>query len=259
MSLLFSKQKLPMLVTSLSDNNPDDTICTMRNAILDGTDGFMLHLEKLLPEYMTEEHLQRIFNYSCDLPMFTLNYRSGHSKHKTDQQLVDELLMSVRAGANMIDMMGDMFDKSPLELTSNAEAIEKQRQVIAEVHELGGEVLMSSHTFVYMTSEELLAHTQELESRGADFIKIAMSVNSHEEMLDSIKTTSVVSKALKVPFLHICMGFHGKLHRAIGPLVGSCIALCVQKYTPAGHKEKVLLRAEKAVFDNIDYRINRNI
>lgn len=58
---------------------------------------------------------------------------------------------------------------------------------------------MSSHTRVYMTTEEVLAHAQELASRGVDFVKIAMSVNSEEEMIDSIKTTSVVSKALKVP------------------------------------------------------------
>jgi hypothetical protein len=219
----------------------------------------MIHLEKLAPEYMTPDHLQRIFNYSCDLPMYTMNYRGSHSQHKDDQQLIDEQIMAVKAGANMIDMMGDMFDKSPMELTRNPEAIEKQKRVIAEVHALGGEVLMSSHTWVYMTAEEVLAHAQELESRGADFIKIAMRVNSEEEMVDAVKTTSVVSKALRVPFLHICMGFHGKLHRAVGPMFGSCFALCVQRYTPAGHKEKVLLSAEKLVFDNIDYRLNRNV
>ncbi len=259
MSLLFSKQKFPMLITSLSDNNPIDTICTIRNAILDGTDGFMIHLEKMSPEFLNKEDLQRIFDYTCDKPIFTMNYRSNISSQKSDEQVIDEQIIAVKAGATMIDMMGDMFDKSLLELTFNAAAIEKQKQVIAEVHELGGEVLMSSHTWKYMSTEEVLAHTKELESRGADFIKIAMSVNSEEEMIDSIKTTSVVSKALKVPFLHICMGSHGKLHRAIGPTVGSCFALCVQQYTPAGHKEKVLLRAEKSVLDNIDYHINRNI
>ncbi|MDF2725229.1 MAG: type 3-dehydroquinate dehydratase [Paenibacillus sp.] len=258
MSLLFSEQKFPMLVTSISDSNPDDVICTIRNAMLDGTHGYMIHLEKMAPEHVNPETLRRVFSYTCDKPIYTMNYRGKHSQ-KSDQQLIDEQIMAVKAGANMIDMMGDMFDRAPLELTRNPEAIEKQKQVIAQVHELGGEVLMSSHTWVYMTTDEVLAHAKELEARGADFIKIAMSVNSEEEMIDSIKTTSVVSKALSVPFLHICMGFHGKLHRAIGPLVGSCFALCVQKYTPAGHKEKVLLRAEKSVFDNIDCGVNRNV
>ncbi|OUS78108.1 hypothetical protein B1748_04920 [Paenibacillus sp. MY03] len=58
-----------------------------------------------------------IFNYACDLPIFTMNYRNSHSGDKSDQQLVDEQIMAVKAGANMIDLMGDMFDPSPLELT----------------------------------------------------------------------------------------------------------------------------------------------
>ena len=61
------------------------------------------------------------------------------------------------------------------------------------------------------------------------------------------------------PFLHICMGQYGKLHRAIGPLLGSCFALCVQHYTEAGHKEKPLLRAERMALDNIDCKPARNI
>lgn len=256
MSRLFSKQSFPMLVTSISDSTPDEAICTIRNAMLDGTNGFMIHLENLAPEYMNENDLRRIFSYACDMPIYTMNYRSNHSQ-KSDEQLMDEQIMAVKAGADMIDMMGDMFDRSPLELTLNPSAIEKQKQIIAQVHELGGEVLMSSHTWVYMTTEEVLAHAKELESRGADFVKIAMRVHSEEEMMDSLKTTWVVSQALNVPFLHICMGFHGKLHRAIGPLLGSCFALCVQTYTPSGHKEKVLLRAEKNVLDHIDYRLNR--
>jgi 3-dehydroquinate dehydratase type I len=157
----------------------------------------------------------------------------------------------------MIDMMGDMFDPSPFELTKDKNAILKQQQTIEKVHELGGEVLISSHTWVYMTTDEVLRHTKELEERGADFVKIAMCVNSKEEAVDAIKTTFVVSEALKIPFLHICMGQYGKLHRAISPLFGSCFALCVQQYTEAGHKEKPLLRAEKAVFDNVDYMMAR--
>ncbi|MDF2722313.1 MAG: type 3-dehydroquinate dehydratase [Paenibacillus sp.] len=255
MSLLFSKQKLPMLVTSLSDRNPDEAICTIRNAILDGTNGFMIHLQKLAPEFINEDSLRRIFNYTCDLPIYTMNYRSDATK--TDEQRMEEQIMAVRAGANMVDIMGDMFDRAPRELTFNPEAIEKQKQAIARVHELGAEVLMSSHTSVYLTTEEVLSHARELEARGADFVKVVTRVESEEEMVDSLKTTSVVSKALNVPFLHICMGFHGKLHRAIGPMLGSCFALCVQSYTPAGLKEKVLLRAQKAVFDNVDYRVNR--
>ena len=248
---LFSRQRLPILVTSLTDPTPTKTICTMRNAIFDGTDAFMLHMEALKQEHICENDLLMICNYACDKPLYTMNYRRPNGK--TDEQLIEEQLMAVRAGASMIDMMGDMFDPSPLELTWDSRAVDRQKQVIEEVHALGGEVLMSSHVWVYMTAEEALAHAKALEDRGADFVKIAMGVHNEEELLASLRTTALVKNELKIPFLHICMGQWGKLHRAISPTLGSCFALCVQSYTEAGHKEKPLLRAEKAVLDNIDW------
>jgi len=254
---LFSQQKLPMLLASLTDPDPAGSISTIRNAIYDGADGFLMHMERLDQQYINAESLRGIFDYTCDKPLYTMNYRTNPAK--SDDQLVEELLVSLRAGASMIDLMGDMFDRAPLELTYDKQAVLRQRRVIDEVHALGGEVLMSSHTFVYMTTGEVLKHTLELQSRGADFIKIAMCVHSEEEALDAMKTTTLVSRELCVPFLHICMGQYGKLHRAIGPLLGSCFGLCVQRYTERGHKEKPLLRAERAVLDNIDAAPARNI
>jgi 3-dehydroquinate dehydratase len=253
---LFSEQKLPLLVTSLSDPTPSTTISTMRNAIYDGTEAFMLHMERLKPEHICETDLKAIFNYAGDKPVFTMNYR--HANSKPDEQLIEEQLMAVRVGASMIDMMGDMFAPADRELTQDCSAIDRQKQVIDQVHALGGEVLMSSHVWEYMNTDETLAHAKTLEARGADFVKIAMCVHSEAEMMESLNTTVVIKNELKVPFLHICMGQWGKLLRAVSPMFGSCFALCVQSYTTTGHKEKPLLRAEKAVFDNIDSMQARN-
>ncbi len=253
---LFSQEKLPIIVTSMTDPTPADTVCTMRNAIYEGTDAFMIHLEKMEDKYMNFDDLKVIFDYACNKPVYTMNYRNN--KAKPDDRLIDEQLLAVKAGASMIDMMGDMFDPSPMQLTFNPKAIDKQKEVIDKVHEMGGEVLISSHTWVYMTAEEVLAHTREVEKRGADFVKIAMCVNSEEEAVKAMQTTTIVKNELRIPFLHICMGQHGKLHRAIGPMLGSCFALCVQQYTKAGHKEKPLLSSERAVFDNIDYHPGRH-
>lgn len=228
----------------------------MRNAIFDGAEAFMLHMEAMKEEHLNEDDLKTIFNYACDKPVFTMNYRRPNGK--PDEQLVAEQLMAVRAGASMIDLMGDMFDPSPRELSQDPRAIGRQQQVIEEVHALGGEVLMSSHVWEYMNVEETLAHAKALEARGADFVKIAMSVHNEAQMLESLHATVLVKNELKVPFLHICMGQWGKVLRAVSPMFGSCFALCVQSYTEAGHKEKPLLRAEKAVLDNVDWMRARN-
>ncbi len=253
---LFSEERLPMLLASLSVADIDQLICTIRHSIYDGADGFLLHMEKMDDKFINEDSLARAFNYLGSKPLYTMNYRLNEDKD--DDQRMAEQVLAIKAGASMVDMMGDMYDPAPLELTMDKKAILKQQRMIEKIHGLGGEVLMSSHTWVYMTTEEVLAHTKELEKRGADFIKIAMRVNNEDEAAEAMKTTVVVSRELKVPFLHICMGQPGKLHRSVGPFLGSCFGLCVQEYKPASLKDKPLLKAQRAVMQNIDVMMARD-
>ena len=97
-----------------------------------------------------------------------------------------------------------------------------------------------------------------MSSRGADMIKIAMAAHCEDDALEALRTTALLKRELKVPYLYICMGQYGKLQRAIGPLLGSSMALCVPTYTDHSHREQPLLRAEKAVLDNVDASIARN-
>lgn len=254
---LISKQKLPLLITSMNDPTPSEIICTMRNAIYDGTEAFSLHLEMMKQEHINEEDLRRICNYAGDKPIYTMNYRIAE-RGKTDEQLTAEQLMGVRAGSSMIDFMGDMFDRTPRELTQNSSAIERQREVIEEVHSLGAEVMMSSHIFDYLTMEETLEHAQALEARGGDIVKIASAVRSEEEMIEALRTTVLVKNKLNVPFLHVCMGQWGKLLRAVSPMFGSCFAICGQTYKPVAHMDQPLLRAQRAVLDNVDWMHGRD-
>jgi 3-dehydroquinate dehydratase len=62
---------------------------------------------------------------------------------------------------------------------------------------------------------------------------------------------------LKTPFLHLCMGRYGKLHRVLTPMFGSVMTLCTQEYRAHSLCDQPLLRATKAVYDNIDFGVNR--
>jgi len=245
----------PLLVSVICDRSPDQCIGSIRNSIFDGADGFLLQLETLDPANLNVPDLRRILAYACDKPVLTTNYRRGEF---TDEDLVELSLVGLEAGVTMLDLMGDLYDPSPLELSRKPEAIDRQRRLIDRVHALGGEVLMSSHTWVPMTCEHAVEHAQALASRGADMVKIAMAGHSEDDALEAIRTTAVLKRELKVPYLYICMGQYGKLQRAIGPALGSALALCVPTYTAYSHREQPLLRATKAVLDNLDWGIARN-
>lgn len=245
----------PMLVSVISERHPEQCIAQVRNSIFDGADGFLLQLETLDPAYLNRNDLHHILDYACDKPVMTTSYRRADL---TDEDLIALNLLGLEAGVTMVDLMGDLYDPSPLELTRNPEAIDQQRCLVDRVHALGGEVLMSSHTWVPMSCEQAIEHAQALATRGADMIKIAMAAHSEDDALEAVRTTAVLRRELKVPYLYICMGQYGKLQRAIGPALGSALALCVPTYTDHSHREQPLLRAEKAVLDNLDWSLARN-
>ena len=242
----------PTLVCSIGADNAPEVIATMRNAVYDGADAFLLHMEKLKPEYRNKKALEEIISYSENKTVLTLDYRMDG---KTDEESAAMLLESIDAGADCIDVFADMFDARDVVCYTNApEAVKKQKELIAAAHEKGAQVLSSVHIFEFAEPEKVLDIALDLEARGADIVKVAAQVNSERQLVEGIRLTNMMRENLKVPFLHICMGQYGKAHRMIAPLFGSSMILCVQKYTEYSHKDKPLLRAAREVYNNIDYK-----
>ncbi|MBE7042894.1 MAG: type I 3-dehydroquinate dehydratase [Ruminococcaceae bacterium] len=245
--------KKPYFTVSLSAKTPEETISVIRNAVFEGADAFLIHLEQFAPEYRTKETLEQIYSYTEDKPIMTLNYRSAFSSNQSDDERSKLQLLSVEAGAGCVDMMADYFDPNPQQMTYSKEAIKKQKEYIDTIHQMGGQVLISSHP-PYKTKEELLEYMFIMQERSADIAKVAMRCDTQEQADSLWDSTIELKKQLDIPFLLIGTGTYGKAHRALAPVFGSCMVLCVQEYRPGFHKEKVLLKAAKSVYDNLDYK-----
>jgi 3-dehydroquinate dehydratase len=232
----------------------------MRNARYDGTDAYGFMLDFLDLRYHNKEDLERIFAYAADKPILTMNYRNANrvDRGQTDQDMVDTQLLAIEAGATMVDIIADYFDPSPRELSRKPEVIERQRELVDRIHGMGGEVLMSSHTWDFLTAEETIEHFRQLELRGGDMVKIAMCAHSEDELLETIRATMLARRELETPFLHVCMGQYGKIHRVTSAVYGSALVLCVQRYTSISHREQPLLRPTRSVLDNLDCGIARD-
>lgn len=254
----FIGHQSPLLIAMITENSPEECVPTMRNAIYNGADAFALHLDVLPLRYHNIEDLRRIFVFAQDKPVLSINYRNPSRSDLTDDDLIEGHFTALKAGATMCDIMGDIYDPSFMELSKKKYIIDRQKSLVEKIHSMGGEVLMSSHTWCPMTAQEVIEHAKALESRGADMVKIAMIANNEDEMLEAVKGTALLKRELKVPYLHVCMGQYGKLHRVIAPMLGSAMVLCVPSYTILSHKEQPLLRATRAVLDNIDWKLARD-
>jgi 3-dehydroquinate dehydratase len=245
----FLNREHPLLVAMVQEKTPDDAICVIVNALYDGAEAFGIQLCYLLPEYRNVETLKKIFSYCEGRPIYITSYRGGASKGLSDEECAELLLLGLEAGATLCDVVGDYFAPTPDQLTFDPEAIAGQRVLIEQIHARGGEVLISTHTSRYFDEEEVLSYAREQIARGADVVKIVTKSNSEDEQMDALNTIHRLKKELDRPFLYLVGGSHTRLVRQIGPALGCCMYLCVERHLPVTAKMQPRLRSTKALRD----------
>lgn len=243
-------------------------IAEMRNSLFNGADMVDLHLSCL--ENFDEESLRRIIS-STKLPILALNYNLNYEWQSTnlnEEDRVESLLCAVRAGAAGIDMQGYTFhepsrsgfageDKysftkgNPKEIVTDSAIIDKQCELIEQVHSMGAEVLLSCHPGVVMSCDQVVELALFLEKRKPDIIKIVTPANSEEDTLEAIKTIIALKKELKTPISFHAAGVHGRLTRVLNPALGGQIAFCIDRYNSGSTMEQIDLKTAKSVIEGI--------
>lgn len=243
----FLREGRPTLVGMLRSGNVEELLKEIALFLEEGIDAFGFQIEILIPEERTEENFRRLFGAMHGKPVYVTNYARMNAVPHTDEELMEELLMAAKCGANLIDVRGDLYDRQPEEFTKNEEAVKKQKEIIARLKALGTEVLMSSHVLRYIPAEKVMEIAMAQQERGADVAKIVTEANSEKELLDNLKTTIILKETLSIPGLFLCNGTHCRMHRMIGPLMAQGMFLVVENsYTgqnqPTAAEAKRILR-----------------
>ena len=248
----FLHQNKPLITAMVQATNPDDLIHLVRTAAFDGADAYGFQFEKLERKYQNEETVKNIFATMAPRPIYATNYRFASNQGKSDEELAEGYLWLCDMGATLIDVIGDLYAPAQYEITRDPTAIEKQKALINQIHAKGCEVLMSSHTHTFMSTEVVLEIAREHQARGADISKIVTAANSEEEELENLKTATVLRRELDIPFLFLSGGTHNHLHRSFGPMFGPCMWLTVPLYDECATPSQPLLRSIRAIKDNFD-------
>lgn len=253
----FLKLRQPYLAAIVIERTPEACIANVRNAEHEGAVGFMLDLTNLTPAERTPSTLEKIIQ-STGRPMMPLVYRSGTMSldHFPDESRETEMLKALDAGAAGCDVMGDMYDPSPRELTRNPQAVKKQMRLIEKIHKMGGEVLMSSHLPVALKAEEILEHMQCMQDRGADIVKMVVNADTEAEFLESQRTTLLLKNELKVPFVHLCNGRFGHLQRFTAPLLGAALTFGIREYSELAHGIQPTVRSARTVLNELLWHVD---
>ena len=249
----FLNQSRPLITSMILKDNTDSVRFAVKNSIYEGADALGIQLCRIKREFRTEENYKAMFAAAGQRPIYITNYRGRENEKMSDEECMDGLLMGLRCGATLADIMGDTFDRSDMELTKNQAAIDKQMRLIDKIHKMGKEVLMSSHISKFTPAETVIAVAMEQQRRGADIVKIVTAANSDEEQMENLRITSLLKKELSVPFLFLSGGTHSKIHRMIGPMLGCVTYLCVLQHDECAVPTQPTVRAAKQVRDSFDY------
>lgn len=243
----FLKFEKPILTCMVQADTPDRIQELMDASVSEGAEAFGMQFCKLKPEYRTREIYKQLFTYS-PLPVYVTNYRHSENQGKTDDLLAEELLLLAECGATLVDVMGDYFDRTEGEFTTDEVAVHKQKELIEKLHERGAEVLMSTHILRFTPAERVLEIALAHEARGADICKIVTGANTMAEQIENMRIINLLREHLKIPFLFLSGG-ECHIMRRVGGALGCCMYLCVHEYDQYATKTQPLLSDMKKIRD----------
>lgn len=232
MKASFIRSDKPLKTAMIQVKTADEAIAAIESGLKQGADAFGWQLECLNADQINQKTLENVFSAGCGMPFYVTNYKWASGGDKPEEQYFDELLLALKCGATLIDMPGDSFSSAPDQLTYNQQAIRKQIEFSQKVHDLGGELLISSHVPDFRSEDYVLGMAFEQKRRGADIAKIVTFSHDDEQLTDNLKTTVRLRETLGIPFLFLSGGEKCRLHRLAGPLLGACMWLCVAYRAP---------------------------
>lgn len=235
------------------DGDMEKDLALIRLSAANGAQGIALQLEDMPPEMRTAENYRKLMDAAPELPFMFISYRKDKWFGNDDDARQKCLLLAAETGAEVIDVMGDLYAPAPFELTSDPAAVAKQKELIQAIHDRGAKVVMSSHTAQARSAEAILAHLREQASRGADILKIVTQADTEEELTEAFRTTMLLKRALNKPFIQLCGGKYSRPHRYLAPKFGLAVAFATPDEKPEAVQPSV--RQLRTVLDTIDWRI----
>ncbi|MFB6295842.1 MAG: type I 3-dehydroquinate dehydratase [Halobacteriales archaeon] len=270
----------PFVCTSLADETVEEAVRTIKTAEYDGARAFEVHLPLL--DYPEGEPADRLTS-TTPVPLYATIRRgtfydllgADAPVEMDDTERVERLVGAVEAGFDGVDVEMDTFDPQPgpeeftaeaiqayaddpetepAEITDDDGAVEQQRAAIESVHEAGGEVIMSAHTYTHLTPAETVAIAERATERGADFVKIVGVDRTMDEALETLEAHLRLNEADVVPYALMAIGDASRLVRPIAPMFGSAWVFAQPELTPGGFHSWPLVENAREVLRRIDWR-----
>ena len=248
-----------VLNAGIKEKTAEEAIIAITIAEQKGATGFTLRLENLKDGgNLTKEALERI-THSTKYPIMALFYDGNVSQ----QTRLDGLALAAECGAAIVDLQGFMYqsgstaathttenrkhwedlgfnmsfvDAAPAETPISPSAINGQKKFIEKMHDLGCEVLVSTHGSTVYSAEQALAYAEFVADRGADIVKIVGKGQNAADVAECVRACQMIQKSEKLRNTKVTYHLSGHsssyITRVLTPtFYGSYIYFCYPELT----------------------------
>ena len=140
------------------------------------------------------------------------------------------------------------------EITDDPDAIRRQREVVDRIHDAGGEVVVSCHTYKHLAPEDAVAVAERIEDRGADLAKIVGYDRDMDDLLDTLAAHLALNEAVDLPYALMAIGAVSRIGRPIAPMFGSAWVFAQPELTPGGFHSWPLVDNAREILRRVDWR-----
>jgi len=118
------------------------------------------------------------------------------------------------------------------------------KSIISAAHKSGAVVICSNHDFEKTPArEEILSRLMQMDTLGADILKIAVMPQSSADVLTLLGATEEMSRRTQRPLITMSMSAKGTVSRLCGEVFGSCLTFgTVDKASAPGQISAVQLK-----------------
>lgn len=264
----FATSNTPLIIGVVKERTPQDALNKMRYFEENGATALDLHLSCLDEEYQTVDGMKRIAD-GTDLPILALNYARRYDWteiEQTEDARAELLIKGLQAGCSAVDLLGYSFHtqskskfvgediysftkNNPLEIVTDKTAIAKQKQFIDRVHDMGKEVLLSTHPDIPLNGNQVIDLVYFLAERNPDIIKIVTRCNTEEELTEAYDTMRrLKGLGIRQKISFHCCGEMGRTTRLINPVLGSYMCFCTKADDANRIKEQLDIKTAVTFF-----------
>lgn len=246
----FLNHDKPLVAAMIESTTMDMCLAHIRTGVFSGADAIAVNYSLLGPAFQNKDSMKRIIDCT-PLPTLFFAYREYEFEKKTDEYRAGFQLQAASLGITCCDVMADLFDPSPVQFTDNPMAIRKQKDLINSIHEMGAEVIISSHVTTFVDTATVYSRMMEMADRGADIAKLISYADTPDDFVRSVETTKYLKEHLPIPFIYLCSGKYGPMHRYVSPLLGSAVTFTAPVYSELMNGYQPLTSTTRKVIDEL--------